>query len=103
MPKKNKNAKEAKNSNLVAKKEAFRMREEQFMRPLVVKVGDVSVTGRNVKQCMEPTECAKRLGESTPNQIRIDGVSVYTGASNTTGAVESGKEFKATSFFNTLL
>lgn len=66
-------------------------------RPLVVKVGDVSVTCRNVKQCMELTECAKRLGESTPNRIRIDGVSVYTGAANTTGAVESAKELaKAT-------
>lgn len=46
---------------------------------------------------MELTECAKRLSESTPNRIRIDGVSVYTGASNTTAAVESAKELaKAT-------
>lgn len=60
-------------------------------QPLMVQVGTVSVIGRNVKQCVALTKCAKRLSDSTPTQIRSDVMSVYTGATNTKSAVESAK------------
>lgn len=61
-------------------------------QPLMVQVGTVSIVGRNVKQCVALTKCAKHLSDSIPTQIRSDVMSVYTGASNTMTAVKSAKE-----------
>ena len=76
----------AKSSKKAIKRPVYRY------QPLMVKVGTVSVVGRNVKQCVALTKCAKLLGDSTPTQIRSDVMSVYTGASNTITAVKSAKD-----------
>ena len=86
MIKKNVTATLAKSSKKAIKRPVYRY------QPLMVKVGTVSVVGRNVKQCVALTKCAKLLGDSTPTQIRSDVMSVYTGASNTITAVKSAKD-----------
>lgn len=61
-------------------------------QPLMVRVGNVSVVGRTVKQCFALTKCAKSLSKSTPTSVKAGIVSINSGAMDSIRAVNTAKE-----------
>ena len=63
---------------------------------LKVRVGNVSVVGRTVKQCFALTKCAKSLSKSTPTSVKAGIMAINSGAMDPTRAVNTAKELAET-------